>query len=877
MKFNSYAAMILGTLITISGTAQEPTYEVTPNVPTENTYHGTVDEVIHVTSIASRPEDLVPPADFKGESPDRRSMGNTVIIGKDKQTEDDYFVQNRHSEEQSIQVRSPLVVFDAYSATSMPTDPSMAVGPNHVITVFNTGFAIYDKLGNLLAGPSAPNPAIFPTSGCCDLTASYDAAADRWVLSMLGGGAQVAVSDGPDPVNDGWYVYNVSGITDYQKLSVWSDGYYMTNNTGATNKIWALERDQMLLGNPGAQILGFNIPGIVTSGFYSPQFLNVSDDNMPAAGSATLFYLQDDAWGGVSTDHVKYWTLDVNWGAGSGVISSATQISTTPFISVFDGGSFSNLTQPGGGSAIDALQATVMNQAQFRKFPSHNSAVFNFVVDTDGGSGELAGIRWFEFRQTADGMPWTLYQEGTYTAPDGRHAWHASMIMDGNGNIGMGYSSMSGPTTPGTVYVGSYYTGRFDGDPLGVMTVTEDVIATGSANIPGTRYGDYSKIDIDPSDDATFWFINEYMNPNRSGVVGAFQLATPMPDDLGIVDITNPISGILTATEDISVSIRNFGSNDITNPQLQYTIDGGTPVVETYTGTILAGTIVPFTFTTQADLSTFGSTYTICAKTNLAGDTDTGNDERCEDVTHGLLYCEPTSDCSWGDGITKFVLETINNDPIGCNSGYEDFTAMSTTLYAGGSHQVTVQTGYDSPDEMASMWIDFDDDGTFAAGEQIFADEVVNPDDVDVIIPFNIPSGAAIGTHRLRIRAGDMAYAGNLNDPCDEHQYGTTHDYTVDIMPATSIIDPSITEAELVILTSPNNQYQISLVTDYEDILSISIYDALGQTLAFNNLVKQGDRFNYHLDMSYASSGVYIIQMGDLTTGSFKTEKIVVK
>ena len=77
----------------------------------------------------------------------------------------------------------------------------------------------------------------------------------------------------------------------------------------------------------------------------------------------------------------------------------------TEFISVFDGGSFSNLTQPGGGSAVDALQATIMNQAQFRKFGTYNSALFNFVVDMDASGGELAGIRWFELRQDGDNEP----------------------------------------------------------------------------------------------------------------------------------------------------------------------------------------------------------------------------------------------------------------------------------------------------------------------------------------------------------------------------------------------------------------------------------------------------------------------------------------
>ena len=83
-----------------------------------------------------------------------------------------------------------------------------------------------------------------------------------------------------------------------------------------------------------------------------------------------------------------------------------------------------------------------MNQAQFRKFGTHNSAVFNFVVNTTS-VGELAGVRWYELRQSGDGQPWSIYQEGTYTAPDGRHAFMASMSLDLQGNIGMAYSSLS--------------------------------------------------------------------------------------------------------------------------------------------------------------------------------------------------------------------------------------------------------------------------------------------------------------------------------------------------------------------------------------------------------------------------------------------------
>jgi len=246
------------------------------------------------------------------------------------------------------------------------------------------------------------------------------------VLSFLGSGAQVSVSDGPDPVNDGWYNYTASAVNDYQKLSVWSDGYYMTDNTGSSNKVYALERDEMLAGN-AAQIMSFSLPGLVTSGFHSIQAVNVSDANMPAAGGVPFIYMQDDAWSGVSTDHIKIWTLDMDWGAGSGTMSAATELPATEFISVFDGGGWQNFSQP-GGTTIDGLQATIMNQAQFRKMGTHNSMLFNFVVDADASSGKLGAIRWYELRQDDDNLPWSVFQEGTYTSPNGKHAWNTVIV-----------------------------------------------------------------------------------------------------------------------------------------------------------------------------------------------------------------------------------------------------------------------------------------------------------------------------------------------------------------------------------------------------------------------------------------------------------------
>lgn len=621
------------------------------------TYVGTPTKVEKVPSIASRVFLMRPDVTKSEEMKDGRASKYDIVIGKGS-SGSDALALNPHRLKNKIPTKEPLLVFETGASGSQPTDPAGAVGPNHYISVINTAFQIFDKDGNSLTGGLvSPNPTIFPSGGCCDLTASYDNTADRWVMTFLGGGAQIAVSDGPDPVNDSWTVYTYGSVVDYQKLSVWHDGYYMTDNTSGTFHVF--EREEMLAGNINAQLVSFTVPGWQDpGGFDSPQFLNLSHD-ATITGPATMVYFADDAWGSVSQDdHIKLWDVTMDWtNTSNSTVTGPTNLgidgsgnadgTVSSFNSTFDGGSFVNLSQPSGGTSVDALQWTVMNQAQFRKFGSHNSALFNFVVDVDGSSVEQAGVRWYELRQTADGQPWVIHQEGTYTAPDNRHAWNASLIMDVQGNIGMGYTGMSSANSSDSeIRLGSYYTGRFAADDLGVMTVDEGTITAGDANIPSTRYGDYSKIDIDPDGDKKFWFVNEVMSGGRKNIAGVFQLAPNTTNDVGVVSIDTPTTGVLSNAETITVTVFNFGESDASGFDVTYQVDGGTIISEPFGRSLASQTAEQFIFTTTADLSVEGQTYSITSCTDYSIDEDNSND--C--VNTEILY-EFANDI----GVTTFI------------------------------------------------------------------------------------------------------------------------------------------------------------------------------------------------------------------------------
>ena len=491
-------------------------------------------------------------------APEKRRGKNTVVPGKGfPKNGDPLRIQQKSVAKMAASTE--IASFDAHVGTVL-NDATGAIGPNHYVYAFNSGFGILDRAGNVLL-PEASLATLFPGETLGDPVVVYDNFADRFIIMQFSdtpNGFLIAIGQGPDPVNDGWFTYrfNTGSFPDYEKLSIWSDGYYITankdqNNPSGNDVVFVVERDQMLLGDPGAQLIGFPLPGAETNGFYSPGGSNATGTTLPPVGVGhSIIYLQDDSWLGISTDHLKVWTTDVDWtNPGSSTISAPQELTTTPFDSVFDDGSFQNLDEPGNGPDIDALQATMMYMTNYRRFGTHNSIVFNFVVDLDG-TDSLAGIRWYELRQTADGQPWTIFQEGTYVQPDGLSAFCGSIAQDAEGNIGLGYTIVSS-----SVFTSLRYTGRLASDPLGTMTAIEQVSANGDSQTNGFdgRYGDYGQMTIDPLDDMTFWHISEYMRDPSTGVrkshVVAFKIAPEVVDSIPPTTPANLIASNATAKQ----------------------------------------------------------------------------------------------------------------------------------------------------------------------------------------------------------------------------------------------------------------------------------------------------------------------------------------
>jgi hypothetical protein len=173
-----------------------------------------------------------------------------------------------------------------------------------------------------------------------------------------------------------------------------------------------------------------------------------------------------------------------------------------------------------GSSKLDAIGDRLMFRLAYRNFGGHEALVSNYTVKAGG----VAGIRWFELRRVTTG-PVTVFQESTYQ-PDTTWRWMGSAAMDKDGNLAIGFSASS----PG-IFPQIRYAGRKATDPLNTLAQGERHLfnGTGSQQRTSSRWGDYSGLSIDPVDDTTFWYTNEYYDATSSfnwrTRIGNFQLA----------------------------------------------------------------------------------------------------------------------------------------------------------------------------------------------------------------------------------------------------------------------------------------------------------------------------------------------------------------
>ncbi|MGB3947737.1 MAG: T9SS type A sorting domain-containing protein [Bacteroidia bacterium] len=394
-----------------------------------------------------------------------------------------------------------------------PYDPSGAAGSNHFVQAINFSYRVYDKSGNPLMAELALE-SIWPGSTSYgDPVVLYDKFADRWLISQIQVDTReimLAVSTSPDPTGTFYkYIFIPSGIdfVDYPRLSIWTDGYYLTYNA-QDKKIVVLDRNKMIAGDTTAGMIVKSIPSFPDNGFFSPLGSD-ADGQLPPNGTPSYFFvMEDDSWGNADRIHIISMTTD--WNNPSNTSITLDTLETAPFNSHFSF-TYQDIPQKNESQLLDGVTGAFMQRAQYRIWTGYNSVLLCSTVNVaQPDSTNHAGIRWYELRQNSTTGEWSIYQQGTF-APDSESRWIGSMAMDDDGNIGIAYS-ISGLNT----YPSIGYTGRLASDPLGVFTFNEQIAIAGQSSQPFIeRWGDYSQTSLDP-DGHTFWHTGMYRDANKT-------------------------------------------------------------------------------------------------------------------------------------------------------------------------------------------------------------------------------------------------------------------------------------------------------------------------------------------------------------------------
>lgn len=394
-----------------------------------------------------------------------------------------------------------------YQVTSFPADTTGAAGTTQYVQWVNTSLAVFDKTTKqAVLGPVDGSILWRGFGGNCensndgDPIVLFDRIANRWVLSQFAVSGTpfsqcIAVSTTTDATGTYHrYEFQYQDFNDYGKFGIWPDAYYAAYNMFGPSsflgaKTCAFERAKMLSGEM-ARMVCFDLQ---SEGGLLPADLD--GNTAPPAGVPNYVI-------NIGSDRLNLWKFKVDWSNPSAsTLTGPTRIKTAPFDEACKNArQGACIVQPRTTVVLDSLSDRLMYRLAYRNFGTHESLVVNHTVAV----AARAGVRWYEVRDPG-GTP-KIHQQGTY-APTTSSRWMGSVAMDKRGNIGLGYS-VSGSS----VFPSIRLAGRAVNDPINQLSSERAVTdATGKGAQKATdRWGDYSTLTLDPTDDCSFWYTAQY-------------------------------------------------------------------------------------------------------------------------------------------------------------------------------------------------------------------------------------------------------------------------------------------------------------------------------------------------------------------------------
>ena len=263
-------------------------------------------------------------------------------------------------------------------------------------------------------------------------------------------------------------------------------------------------------GAPNLSAIAYTIVPTTLGDVFSLVPATFRTGTAPPAGRPEYFLaINSSAVAGTTETKMFVWRFHVDFvtpansifGLGFDHVANAT-VTVNGFIDAFDSNSHYVVPEPGGAS-LDSLGDRLMTPVVYQNragteslYASHT--VYNQISETS--------IRWYQFNVTGSTIPAVPVQQQTFdNAADGFWRWMPSIAVDAQGNMAIGYSTSGFNHEPSIRYAG-----RLTDDPSNTLAQGEVIMVTGTGHQQFSRWGDYTALTLDPSDNLTFWHTNEY-------------------------------------------------------------------------------------------------------------------------------------------------------------------------------------------------------------------------------------------------------------------------------------------------------------------------------------------------------------------------------
>ncbi|MEN9951210.1 MAG: hypothetical protein RLY85_1962 [Bacteroidota bacterium] len=486
----------------------------------------------------------------------------------------------------------------AYSQIN-PADPSIAVGPAHIIQMVNGNngsalFSIMDKQGNTLVGPSYLDqlPGSSHNGGGDGIT-WYDPYSKRFVMTEFGDSSAsgtnmntlvMAVSATADPLGS-WYIYEFYAdgyFPDYPKYGNWPSVWFAVTRDFKEqfegNALWAFDKNAMISGASSVSVLKYRLVEKDNKfNSLTPVTSQGSVGGIPDGKGYFVYYSDNELTADMQDqDSVGLIAFQANFSnPTASVIQLESGFAVAPFSSMVC--NTRNCAPSPNGQGYDVVSNKIMHKPGWRDYGSYQSIVLNHTVDVNGNG--LSGIRWYELRKETN---WKIHQQGTYspqdpdncTANNFKHRFLGSIMQNGAGQIAMAYNFSSNHE-----YASIAFTGRHADDPLNKFTVEETILEKGTGyGTQSFRWGDYNDMAPDPENDSLFWFtaMTGLGSSTWKTAIASFKVGPKPMLDAKLIAINHPTSCdlICSATLSPKISVANFGTATLQKLNIHVAIDG---------------------------------------------------------------------------------------------------------------------------------------------------------------------------------------------------------------------------------------------------------------------------------------------------------------